>query len=85
MAGCRVTEGSIRGSSRYRVVRGGEVVHEGACASLKRHKLDVETVGKGTECGVVLEEFVPALGDVLQCISVELRAAVCTPAAAGAD
>ena len=29
-----------------RVLRGGEVVHEGRVASLKRHKLDVEAVGK---------------------------------------
>eukprot|EP00887_Chlorella_sp_A99_P006846 scaffold2.g6846.t1 len=67
VAGCRVTEGSLKAGARYRVLRGGEVVHEGACASLRRHKLDVETVGKGTECGVALEGgFAPALGDVLQ-------------------
>lgn len=35
----------------------GAQVHEGACASLKRHKLDVERVGKGMECGVLLEGF----------------------------
>ncbi len=32
-------------------------VHEGPCASLKRHKLDVERVGKGSECGVLLDGF----------------------------
>jgi translation initiation factor IF-2 len=32
-------------------------VHEGTCASLKRHKLDVERVGKGSECGVLLDGF----------------------------
>lgn len=32
-------------------------VHEGTCASLKRHKLDVERVGKGNECGVLLDGY----------------------------
>lgn len=32
-------------------------MHEGSCASLKRMKLDVERVGKGSECGVLLEGF----------------------------
>lgn len=76
VAGCRVTDGSIRSALRYRVLRGGEVVFQGPCASLRRHKLDVETVGKGTECGVGLEGFDGfKLGDVLQCVDVELRAA----------
>ncbi|KAL4420178.1 hypothetical protein ABPG77_008314 [Micractinium sp. CCAP 211/92] len=76
VAGCRVSEGTIRASLRYRVLRGGEVVHTGACASLKRHKLEVEAVGKGTECGVLLEDFAGVQpGDVLQCITVEMRAA----------
>lgn len=75
VAGCRVSEGSIKGSLRYRVMRAGEAVHTGPCASLKRHKLEVETVGKGTECGVLLEGFDDVRpGDVLQCITVEMRA-----------
>ena len=76
VAGVRVTEGSVKGSLRYRVLRGGEPVFEGRCASLRRHKLDVETVGKGTECGLALEGFSGfKLGDTLQCLDVELRAA----------
>lgn len=76
VAGCRVTEGSIRGSLQYRVLRGGEVVHSGRCSSLKRHKLDVETVGKGTECGVGLDGFDGfMLGDVIQCVDVQMRPA----------
>lgn len=47
VAGCRVTDGAIKGSLRYRVLRGGEVVHTGACASLKRHKLEVGWGGQG--------------------------------------
>lgn len=51
------------------------MIHTGRCSSLKRHKLEVETVGKGTECGVLLEGFGGVQpGDQLQCIAVELRA-----------
>ena len=79
VAGCRVTEGSIRGSLTFRVMRGGEAVHSGRASSIKRHKLEVDTVGKGTECGVLLEGFSDMQpGDTLQCITIELRA----PAAA---
>lgn len=50
-------------------------VHEGPCASIKRHKQDVERVGKGTECGVLLEGFAGFhQGDVLQCIELEMVA-----------
>ncbi|KAL4858773.1 Translation initiation factor IF-2 [Chlorella vulgaris] len=74
VAGCRVSDGSIKGSLKYRVLRGGEVVHTGRCSSLKRHKLEVETVGKGTECGVLLDGFDGVQpGDQLQCIRVEMR------------
>ena len=77
VAGCRVTEGSITSSAKYRVLRGGEVVHEGRCTSLRRHKLDVETVGKGTECGLQLEGFTAMQpGDKLECLGVELRPAM---------
>ncbi|CAL5229022.1 g12268 [Coccomyxa viridis] len=75
VAGCRVSEGSIRAGATYKVLRGGDVVHEGVCASLKRHRLDVERVGKGTECGVLLEGFAGfQQGDVLQCIETEMVA-----------
>lgn len=66
-ARCRATR-SIHGSRPTQV-------HEGACASLKRHRLDVERVGKGTECGVLLEGFAEfRQGDVLQCIELEMVA-----------
>ncbi|KAL6778548.1 MIF2 [Auxenochlorella protothecoides x Auxenochlorella symbiontica] len=73
VAGCRVQEGSLRASHTFRVLRAGELVHEGPCASLRRVKLVVEAVGKGGECGVALtgfSQFRP--GDVLRCISVEM-------------
>ena len=58
----------------FRVVRGGEVVFEGPCSSLRRRRDDVDNVeGRGTECGVVLDggrfgDLQP--GDVIKCVAV---------------
>ena len=72
VAGCRVREGSIQSGLQWRVLRGATLLHDGACHSIKRHKLQVQQVGKGTECGIILKDFQDfRLGDVLQCISVE--------------
>ena len=50
-------------------------IHEGLVATIKRHRLDVERVGRGTECGVLLEGFGAFQpGDVLQCIELEMVA-----------
>ena len=72
IAGCRVEDGTMRHGLKIRVLRSGEVVAEGLCDSLKRHKLDVETVGNGTECGLKIDGFEEfQAGDVLQCIDVK--------------
>ncbi|CAH9091495.1 unnamed protein product [Cuscuta europaea] len=69
IAGCRVTDGRITKSSSMRLLRSGEVVFEGCCASLKREKQDVETVGKGSECGLVIRNcFDFQVGDIIQCL-----------------
>ena len=73
VAGCRVSEGSVQSGLQWRVMRGGKSVHEGPCNSIKRHKLQVQQVGKGTECGIMLTDFADFhLGDTLQCISLEM-------------
>ncbi|KAM3396712.1 translation initiation factor IF-2 isoform X1 [Capsicum galapagoense] len=69
IAGCRVIDGRLIRSSTMRIVRSGEVVFEGSCTSLKREKKDVEAVGKGNECGLVIENWVDfEVGDVIQCL-----------------
>lgn len=69
IAGCRVVDGRVSKSSTMRLLRSGEVVYEGCCTSLKREKQDVETVGKGNECGLVLRDcFEFKVGDVVQCL-----------------
>ncbi|KAH6606216.1 translation initiation factor aif-2 [Trichoderma cornu-damae] len=57
IAGCRVRNGSIRKSSRVKVLRRGEVIYDGKIDTLKHVKKDVQEMGKGTECGIGLEDF----------------------------
>lgn len=69
IAGCRITDGRFTKSSTMRLLRSGEVMYEGLCLSLKREKQDVEMVGKGNECGLVIQncdDF--RVGDVIQCL-----------------
>ncbi|KAG5564342.1 hypothetical protein RHGRI_000515 [Rhododendron griersonianum] len=69
IAGCRVVDGCLTKSAIMRLLRSGEVVFEGSCTSLKREKQDVEAVGKGNECGLVIRDFIDfQIGDVIQCL-----------------
>lgn len=46
-------------ANKMRILRGEEdtVVHEGKCASIRRHRQEVEVVGRNTECGIQLEGY----------------------------
>ncbi len=67
IAGCQVSEGTIKRSNMIRVVRDNEVVWKGAIASLKRVKEDVREVSKGYECGILLQNNNDVKeGDILQ-------------------
>ncbi|KAL0911789.1 hypothetical protein M5K25_019953 [Dendrobium thyrsiflorum] len=69
IAGCRILDGHFSKSSKWRVLRSGEVVYEGSCLSLKREKNDVDFVeGKGNECGLVLDCDDYKVGDIIQCL-----------------
>jgi len=57
VAGCYVTNGTIVRGRGARVLRGGELVHEGAISSLRHLKEDVTEVAAGFECGIMLEGF----------------------------
>jgi len=57
IAGCMVSEGSIKRDSLVKVVRDGVVIHEGKIASLKRFKDDVKEVKLGYDCGIMIENF----------------------------
>ncbi|OQA29314.1 MAG: Translation initiation factor IF-2 [Verrucomicrobia bacterium ADurb.Bin345] len=72
VAGCMVTDGRVTSRSRARVVRDGEVVYEGALASLKRFQNDASEVREGQECGIRLDNFPDfAAGDVIELYEVE--------------
>jgi translation initiation factor IF-2 len=57
IAGCYVREGTVRRGQRARVLRGGEVLHDGDLASLKRFNDDVREVASGFECGIQVVGF----------------------------
>ena len=57
IAGCMVTDGSIKRDSKCRVLRDGAIVYEGKIESLKRFKDDAKEVKQGFECGIKIENF----------------------------
>ncbi len=72
IAGCRVREGEVRRNGKFRVIRGGQVIHEGEAASIKHEKEDVREVRAGYECGIQLKGFNDFIvGDMLECYVVE--------------
>jgi translation initiation factor IF-2 len=72
IAGCRVTTGEIRRSGRFRVVRSGQVVHEGELASLKHERDDVREVRQGLDCGMGFKNFNEFVeGDFIECFTLE--------------
>jgi translation initiation factor IF-2 len=67
VAGSVVVDGRLIRGGMVRVIRDGVVHYEGELTSLKRFKDDVEEIGNGYECGVVIsgyEDVQP--GDVLE-------------------
>ncbi len=68
VAGCYVADGKINRTQPIRILRNGEVIHEGKLASLKRFKDDAREVSAGMECGCTIENFNDVkIGDVIEC------------------
>ncbi|HKY69847.1 MAG TPA: translation initiation factor IF-2 [Gammaproteobacteria bacterium] len=57
IAGCVVTEGTIKRNLPIRVLRDDIVIYEGALESLRRFKDDVNEVRSGTECGIGVKNY----------------------------
>ncbi|MCZ7661899.1 MAG: translation initiation factor IF-2 [Thermoleophilia bacterium] len=57
IAGCYVQTGKLTRSAKIRVVRNGQIIHEGTIDSLKRFNDDVREVLAGYECGLHLDGF----------------------------
>ena len=67
IAGCMVTDGRITRNSMVRVLRNGEIVHEGTISSLRHFKEEVNEMATGFECGVGLGGYSDfEEGDVLE-------------------
>ena len=76
VAGCMVTEGSIKRSGRVRLVRDAVQVWEGKIGGLRRFKDDVGHVEHGMECGIMLEGYSDVKpGDIIECYEIEEVAA----------
>jgi translation initiation factor IF-2 len=81
VAGCYVSDGSIRRDSQIRVMRDGDVIHTGRIEALKRFKNDASEVKNGLECGISLVNFNNVqVGDTLEAFAME-RIAVEVPVA----
>lgn len=57
IAGCMVTEGSIKKDCGVRLIRDGIVVYTGKMGSLKRFQNDAKEVQSGYECGITIENY----------------------------
>ena len=67
VAGCLVVDGKLIRGGLVRVIREGVVAYEGELVSLKRFKDDVEEIGNGYECGVIISNYDDVqVGDVIE-------------------
>lgn len=72
VAGCMVTEGKLVRDGFARIMRGGEIIHEGKIDTLKRFKDDATEVRAGYECGVALQGCKDYKeGDTIECLQIE--------------
>jgi translation initiation factor IF-2 len=71
VAGCYVTSGNIKRSSRVRVVRDNVEMYSGKLSSLRRFKDDVSEVNQGYECGIGIDHFDDIhMGDIIEAIEI---------------
>ena len=57
IAGCHVTDGIIKSSSKARLIRDGIVLYTGNINSIQREKDQVKEVKKDMDCGITLENY----------------------------
>jgi translation initiation factor IF-2 len=67
IAGCMVTDGSIKRNNPIRLIRDGIVTYQGKLGSLRRHKDDASEVKSGFDCGIGIDGFNDInVGDVIE-------------------
>ena len=70
VAGCLITEGTVKRNNPIRVLRDSVVIFEGALESLRRFKDDVGEVRAGTECGIGVKNYQDVRpNDQIECYS----------------
>ncbi len=58
VAGCKITEGEINGTSDVRLIRDGAIIYTGKVGSLFREKNQVKQVSNGQECGITIKDYI---------------------------
>jgi translation initiation factor IF-2 len=72
VAGCMVTEGTVKRGAKVRLLRDNVVIHEGTLKTLKRFKDEVREVATGFECGMAFENYDDLkVKDVIECFEIE--------------
>ncbi|MDP6427478.1 MAG: translation initiation factor IF-2 [Rhodospirillales bacterium] len=72
VAGCYISEGTVRRGAKVRLLRDDVVIHEGSLSTLKRFKDDVREVNENYECGMSFENYNDLkVGDVIECFDVQ--------------
>jgi translation initiation factor IF-2 len=72
VAGCRVTDGTVKRGAKVRLIRDNVVIHEGELSTLKRFKDEVREVQSGQECGMAFANYQDMQkADVIECFEVE--------------
>ena len=72
VAGCMVTEGTVKRGAKVRLLRDNVVIHEGTLKTLRRFKDEVREVKEGYECGMAFENYTDIqANDVIECFEIE--------------
>ena len=72
VAGCYVTQGTVKRGAKVRLLRDAVVIHEGSLKTLKRFKDEVKEVREGYECGMAFENYDDIkIGDTIECFEIE--------------
>jgi len=72
VAGCMVTEGTVKRGAKVRLLRDNVVIHDGMLKTLKRFKDEVREVKDGYECGMAFANYSDIqVGDQIECYEIE--------------
>ncbi|MEQ8389854.1 MAG: translation initiation factor IF-2 [Thalassospira sp.] len=72
IAGCMVTEGTVKRGAGVRLLRDNVVIHSGELSTLRRFKDEVKDVREGYECGMSFAKYNDLqVGDMIECFENE--------------